>query len=213
MQTHDRPKGEGGRRRLIGAAGVWMLLSLASCLGIDASLTLNDNGSGKLVYQYRVLKMFIGLKKTDGGPDKPEVPLPVSRQDLEKTIAKAKGLTSSGVEQTETDADIRFDNVAALNKSGLFDDFPIALSREGGQTSLTVLLSDAREPLDATTLGVYDALFAGYGLVLKITVPREIVSPAPGGGSFSADKKTLTYALGLIDYLKLTAKTQLRVSW
>ncbi len=215
----DRPGWAGAVRRGVSAVGIGLILSLTSCLGIEAAISLNDNGSGKVVYQYRVSKMFVGLKKSEGGPKKPDLPLPVSRQDLERTLAKARGVISTGVEQSENDTEIilkgeiRFDSVAALNRSGFFDDYPITLSREGGRTLLTLLLSDAREPLDEASRDVYDNLFAGYGLVLKITAPKEIVSPAPDGGSLSADKKTLTYAVGLADLMRLSDKTQLRVGW
>lgn len=205
-------------RFVIWAAGIGLILSLTSCLGVEAVINVNDNGSGKVVFQYRVSKMFTALKKTENGTAKPELPLPVSLQDLERSLAKAKGVTLTG-EQTETDTDvilsgeIRFDSVAALNKSGLFDALPIEMSREGGQTVLTLLLSNARQPLDETTRDAYKTLFAGYALLFKITTPREIASPVPAGGSLSADKKTLAYAIGLVDYMQLAQKTELRVGW
>jgi len=206
-------------RWLIGAAGIGLVLLLSSCLGVEASIALNDNGSGRAAFRYRVSKMFAGLPKRPGGAEGPRPALPAARGDLERTIARAKGVSLSGVERTETDADvglageIRFDSVAALNSSGLFDEMPIALTREGGGTIFTLLVSDRREPLDQTAVEAYRALFAGYDLVFRITAPREIVSPVPPRGTLSADKKTLTYAISLFDYMQLSEKTEVRVGW
>ena len=206
-------------RWMIGAAGVGLILLLSSCLGVEASITLNDNGSGRAAFHYRVSKMFARLPSNHGGTDRPHLALPAARGDLERTIARAKGVSLSGVEQTETDADvelkgdIRFDSVAALNSSGLFDEMPIALTREGDRTVFTLLVSDQRAPLDQTAVEAYRALFAGYDLVFKITAPREIVSPLLLHATLSTDKKTLTYAISLFDYMQLSEKTEVRVGW
>jgi hypothetical protein len=206
-------------KSVILAAGIGLILLLVSCLGVESGITLNDNGSGKLAFQYRISKMFTSLEKNEAEADRPELPLPVSKQDLEQSLAKVKGVTLTGAEQTETDTDIvlkgeiRFDSVAALNKSGLFDDMPVVLSKEGGQTVFTQLIADAREPLDQETLDAYRQFFDGYEIVLKVTAPKAIVSPAPEHGEFSADKRTLTYRISLMDWMRLSEKTVLRVAW
>ncbi|MBN2354366.1 MAG: hypothetical protein JXD23_17480 [Spirochaetales bacterium] len=215
----DRAGETWGRRWFIGAACIGFILSIISCLGVEASITVNVNGSGRAAFQYRVSKMFMSLKRNPGGAERPGLALPSARQDLERTLARAKGASLAGVQQTETEADIdlkgeiRFDSVAALNACGLFDEMPIALVREEGRTIFTLRVCDQREPLDQTAVETYRTLFEGYDLVFRITAPREIVSPVPSRGSLSADKKTLIYAISLFDYIQLSEKTEVRVSW
>jgi hypothetical protein len=201
------------------AAGIALILSLSSCLGIDAGLVLNDNGSGKLAFQYRLAKVFVGPADHASDTGAPGIPLPASRQDLEKTLARVKGVALTAIEQTETDADIvlkgeiRFDTIAALNKSGLFDEMPVSLGRTGAQTVFTQVISGPREPLDKQTLETYRKLWDGYEMVFRFIVPRPIASAAPARSTLSDDKRTLTYKISLTDYMQLTDKTIVEITW
>jgi hypothetical protein len=197
--------------------GLLSAVMLFSCLGIENTYTINENGGGRLAFQYRVSQMFRNLDKTEGDAAVKNAPLPISEADLRQSFSKIDGVTVLAVKQWEDETDIyvkgeiEFKTVAALNKSEALGDMPVSLVKEGAVTTFIQVLCEKREPLDAATLEAYRGLFEGYAMTFRINAPRPIV--AANHGELSADKRTLTYTISLIDFVRITEKTEWRVSY
>jgi len=198
-------------------AAVMAACVLVSCLGIEDTFTINDNGSGRLVFEYKISQVFKNLDKTEGDAAIKEAPLPLTEADVRKALAKNDGVTVVSVRQWEDDTDIHvqgevaFKTVAALNRSDLFEMMPVSLTKENGKTVFTQVISEQREPLDQKDLDAYEGLIDGYQITVTVKAPRAIT--AASLGVVSPDKRSVTYTLSLADYMKLSEKTELRVSW
>ncbi len=194
-----------------------MLIAFASCLGVDNDFSINDNGSGRLVFQYRISQMFKNLDKTEGDAELKNAPLPVTEAEVRQALSKIDGVSVASVRQWEDDTDIwvkgelNFRTVAALNQSDLFDDMPVSLVKEGERTVFSQILCEKREPLDKESLAAYQGLFEGYAITISLHAPRPISSA--NRGQLSADKRSLTYTISLSDFMRLAERTELRISW
>ncbi len=199
------------------AAAVLAACALVSCLGIDNTFSINEDGSGRLVFEYRISQMFRNLDKTEGDADVKNAPLPLTEAEVRRSLAKIDGLTVVSVRQWEDDTDIHvrgeiaFRTVAVLNQSDLFADMPVALARQNGQTVFTQLVTEKREALDQESLDAYEGLLTGYDITIVVKAPRAISSA--NLGKLSADKRELTYTISLTDFMRLTERTELRVAW
>jgi hypothetical protein len=191
--------------------------ALVSCLSVDTAFSINENGGGQLVFQYRISQMFKNLDKTEGDAELKNAPLPLTEADVRRALAKNPGVSVVSVRQWEDDTDvyvkgeITFKTVAALNQSDLFADMPVSLVKENGQTVFTQMITDKREPLDQETLDAYQGLMEGYTITITVKPPRPILTASRG--QLSADKRILTYTISLADFMRLTERTELRISW
>jgi hypothetical protein len=192
-------------------------LFLLSCVGIDSTMTIKDNGSGTLVLSYRISQMVTQLGESTTGSS--AVPLPVSRADFDRALANAKGkvrLTKFDRSENEKDITIRaelaFDSLDALSQVDSFKDAALTTSLNGSRHTLTQTIAKAvKTAPTADTQRMMDELFDGYALTFKIQTPSAILS-APLG-TLSADKKTLTYTVSAKDVIGTTSDIVLSLSW
>ena len=66
---------------------------LSSCLGVNADITINADGSGKLALEYRVSQELESLGRLDGNESRPAIP--VGKADFERSLARIPGLRLS----------------------------------------------------------------------------------------------------------------------
>jgi hypothetical protein len=190
---------------------------LCSCVGIDSRITIRENGSGTLVLLYRISQLVVDLGRPQG--EKGPVPLPVSREDFEKSLQDAKGevrLTSYRRSEDEKDITIRaelaFNSVEALSKVGAFADADLSLASAGGKRTFAQVVSRAPgEPVTEDSLRMIDALFDGYAITWTVVTPRPILSASVG--TLSADKRTLTYSTSVKEIMRSKTDIDLAVSW
>jgi len=192
-------------------------LFLLSCVGIDSTMTIKDNGSGVLVLNYRIAQMMTQLGESTTGTS--VVPLPLTRADFERALAGSQGkvrLTKFDRSENEKDITIRaelaFDSLDALARVDSFKDSELKVSASNGRHTLTQTIAKAvKQPPTADTQRMIDELFSGYNLTFAIQTPTQIQS-APLG-TLSADKKTLTYTTSVKDAVTTTSDIVLSVSW
>ena len=75
------------------------LLSLNSCLGVQADITIRADGSGSIALEYRVSQMLESIGRLDGNERWPAIP--VGRVDFERTAARIPGLRLSSFSTKE----------------------------------------------------------------------------------------------------------------
>lgn len=202
--------------RKIAALGIAIVL-LASCVGIDSTMTIRDNGSGTLLLSYRVSQLVADLG--DSGSGKGVIPLPLSRADFERSVAPANGkvrLTRFDRSENEKDitikAELAFDSLDALSQVEAFKDAELKTGVEGTQHTLSQLIARApTEPVTEDTLRMLDAFFDGYGLTFTLATPQPMKSNTLG--TLSADKKVLTYKTSIKDIVQSKSDVVLGVSW
>jgi hypothetical protein len=193
------------------------LVMLCSCIGIDSTLAVKDDGSGTLALTYRVSHLVadVGLSSTGSS----DVPLPLSRADFERSVQQAQGkVRLTRFSRTENPQDIvisvqlSFDSLGALAQMDAFRDAHLALSGSGGQQTFTQVI--ARAPAQAPgdqALRMYDALFSGYTMTFVVQAPKPI--RAASLGTISADKRTVTWTAPVRDIVSAQSDLVLTVGW
>ncbi len=193
------------------------VLALASCVGIDSTLTIHDNGSGTLDLSYRVSQSVAQLGLSTSG--KPVIPLPVSRSDFERSLAPTNGkVRLTKFERTENEKDITiktqmaFDSLEALSQVAAFRDADLKPGTDGSRRTYSQVIGRALPtPLNDQSKRMIETLFAGYDLSFTIQAPRAIQSTSLG--TLSADKKSVAYRVSVIDVLETTSDLVLTLSW
>jgi hypothetical protein len=192
-------------------------LLMISCVGIDSRLTVKDNGSGTLSLTYRISQLVTDLGVSRSGAR--AVPLPVSKEDFERSLARTGGkvrLTGFALSEDEKDitihAELSFDSLEALSRVDAFRDADLKAGKEGGKSTFSQLVSRAAtEPVSEDTLRMVDSLFDGYELTFVLETPRPILR-APLG-TLTADKRTLTYRTSIKEVMSAKTDTVLSASW
>jgi hypothetical protein len=190
---------------------------LASCVGVDSKMTIRDNGSGILVFSYRVSQLVADLGDSTSG--KGVVPLPLSRADFERSLASAKGrvrLTRFDRSENEKDITIRaelaFDSLEALSQVEAFQDAELKTGTEGARHSFSQLIARVpAEPITEDTQRMLDAFFDGYQLTFAIETPQPIQSSTLG--TVSSDRKSLKYTTTIKDIMQTRSDIVLTVTW
>ncbi len=199
------------------AALVVATVLLSSCVGIDSTLTLRDDGSGTLSLVYRVSQLVVDLGVSESGAS--AVPLPLTREDFQRSLAGAAGkvrLTRFDRSEDEKDvtirADLAFDSFDALARVEAFQQAELKLSSEAGRQSFSQLIARApQKPLSDQSMKMLDTLFSGYELRFTIKAPRPIQSSSIG--TLSDDKKTLTWSAPVRDVVSSRTDLVLTAGW
>ena len=85
-----------------------VVLLLSSCIGFDSKMKFNNDGSGNLVFKYRVSQMFksMGQKDAEGGESETQAPFPISKEKVEESLKGIKGLKVNSVKEWEDEQDV-----------------------------------------------------------------------------------------------------------
>ena len=79
------------RRRLsVGLAIFAAAIVLASCVGMDTKVEISSNGSGTVSAEYRISEELVAFGELEA--NKELLPIPLSREDVEKSLLGSKGL-------------------------------------------------------------------------------------------------------------------------
>ena len=192
-------------------------LLLLSCVGIDSTMTIRDNGSGTLALTYHVSQLVTHLGESGTGAS--AVPLPLSRADFDRALSRAQGKVrlakfdkSENEKEITIRAELSFDSLEALSQVESFKEAELKFTQSGGRRTLTQTIAKAaNEPLSAESQRMMDELFNGYALSFTIQAPSAILS-APLG-TLSPDKKVLTYKADVKDVVGRQTDIVLSLSW
>jgi hypothetical protein len=156
---------------------VLCLITLGSCIGVRADISLRDNGSGRLNLEYRIDRSLDALGRLDGNGRWPTVP--AGRADFERSLRRLPGmriLSFSTVEEGRAilnRAALEFDSLDAL--LGFLDASGrgAVLAGEGDGVSLRLILNAGMQGLDPDLAALIRTLCEGYEVEMSLGVPGE----------------------------------------
>ena len=167
---------------------VLCLITLGSCIGVRADISLRDDGSGRLNLEYRVDRRLDALGRLDGNERWPTVP--AGRADFERSLRRLPGMRLLSFSTIEEDrailnrAALEFDSLDALQ--GFLDATGrgAVLVREGTGVSLRLILNEGIKGLDPDLASLIRTLCEGYEVEMSLSVPGEAeLAFTDGGGS------------------------------
>jgi hypothetical protein len=210
-------------KKLMLLLGVAILLS--SCVGIKSSVAFKRDGTGTINMEYRISKMLTEMAEGDG-----DTPLPVSEEEMKSALAGHPNLKLKKVSQREDDNDvyitseIEFQKISEFTDIESFGQMPMSLEEKGGEYVFKQIISEGNEAsdesaegessteeMDAASQEMMAAFFEGYELSFEVSAPTEITYHSLG--ELSANRKTVTYSIPLLEMDALEEETVLEVRW
>ncbi len=197
-----------------------LILVLSSCIGVKSTVTFNKDGSGVVEMEYRISRMITEMGDEEGM----DIPLPISEEELESSIADNPNLKLRKVSQREDEddiyitAEIEFKKIEEFSDVEDFESMPMKLEKEGNQYIFTQLISEGTsgdgedaEEMNEETMEMMKGFFEGYDLVFTVKAPAPITEY--NLGELSDDKRSVTYSIPLLEMNSLEEETVLEVKW
>jgi hypothetical protein len=147
------------------------------------------------------------------------LPLPVSREDFQRTVGSIPGLKLVSLAQKEDEQDvliasrIDFDRVEAVNAIGKEGQIELGYSTEGNIHVFRqqIYRGGGFEGISQESLRMVETFFEGYDLSYRVMAPVEIKRHSLG--ELSADKRSVSYRTTVAALLKSGEKKVLEVAW
>jgi hypothetical protein len=204
-----------------------------SCLGVSADITIRQDGSGRIVLEYRVSQLLESIGRLDGNERQPAIP--VGRGDFERGIARIPGLRlvsysakdapgASGGRDLVTRAELEFSNTDALtaflDSTGvgvtLTGTVPISVPQQGLGTTLRLVLLNPAESADADLLSLLREISGGYEISVSLTAPGNaslaLTPPVPEARAVTGGRK-VSFAVGTGVLFGLNEGLELEIGW
>ena len=196
---------------------------LVSCIGASLQIKINNDGSGTISQEYRIALELQNMGKTEGNEEM--FPLPVGKEDLERTVARIPGLrlVSFASRQDEKDliinADYAFDSPEAL--AALMGSGEQQLKVDFKEKKIT-LHFPAGEDGGIMFKEIMQTAFEGYDFSFSLTIPGQgktawldgngkIVQQYPG--TCSVRNNTVEYTVPMGKIVNLENPLALEISW
>ena len=192
------------------------MVLLSSCIGIDSQISLQNDGSGTLLLNYRISQL---MKNLDVAKSDWHLPLPVSREDFQRTVDSISGLKLLSLAQREDERDVLIDarlgftGVQAINSLGKEGQIELSFSNEGGLHVFRQQIYRGRslEEISPESLQMIQTIFEGYELSYRVTAPAAIKRHSLG--ELSGDQRSVSYKTSVAELLKSGEKQVLEVAW
>lgn len=189
---------------------------LVSCIGMQQTITVNEDGSGSVSYTYRIAKEFADLGSY--GDLKQPVALPVHKADFERIVSGNKGLALAEYSTTVDPRDlivhavISFASISDLDRFTLPDGSGIRISKTGDGSRLQYDIPGSQDAgVTTESLAMIDEMSAGYAIGITLKAPRKVTSHTLG--EIMTDGKTVTYATTLSELVRNEAGGSFVVTW
>ena len=195
---------------------------LSSCFGASMDISIYNDGSGKIILEYRVSEMIESLGRLDGNEKWQAIP--VGKADFERMASRIQGLNVKSVSSNQksndlfTRAELAFDNtdalLAFLNGSGNSASF----SADNGLSQFRLVLADAMEKLAGDDiLSLLKEITSSYEISVSINAPKEAnLELTPGDIPFTqmtAKGKKVSFSIGTGDLLGLKTGLIMDIKW
>jgi len=193
-----------------------LVLSLSSCLDLQADLTLNGNGSGTLDLNYRVPQSLKDIQLLDGFQER-FIPLPENSDEWVEKGNLSPGLTvsvnnfSSDHNYVSASVQIQFSTITDLNY--IFSE-PVQAAFVSGddETLFQALLYEPRENVpDEENILLLKKVFPYDELNFTIRVPGVIKRFRPDKARIS--EQVYTYTVKAVDVIEANDVLSLEVVW
>jgi hypothetical protein len=205
-----------------------VLLSLNSCIGVSMDIQMRKDGSGRISVEYRFSRALESLGKLDGNEDWP--PIPVGREDLERSIERIDGIRLSSFSTSEDRKDVIFkytldyDNTEALLKYIDPSGNKVSLITENQSGRFNFILNERpASGYDQNVLDMMKVMFDGYNFALSFSAegnstltltdgagnaisPPDAVEIVPSG-------RRVSFSTGLMEVVSFTNGFGVNISW
>jgi hypothetical protein len=149
---------------------------LVSCIGSRSDITLRRDGSGSVNLEYRVSRTAESLGKQGGNEAWP--PLPVGREDFERTLARTPGLTLRSFKLETGEKDLLYRVKLDFSRPEALLGFLDATGQRarwiGEGEGLALTLGAPVEIPDPAFRETLAAAFGGYEYELRFTLPGPV---------------------------------------
>ena len=198
-------------------------LFLLSCIGASSDIKINSDGSGTITQVYRISHELQNMGKTGGTEEM--YPLPVGREDLEKTAERIPGLRLTSYSSNQNEKDI-------IINAGFAFDSPEALAAlmENGNQQFKIDVQakkisihfPAGEDGEAAFKNMMVMALTGYNFAISFTVPGTAKASWFDGngksvlqypGTFSVRNGTVEYTVPMGDLIYLNNPLNLEINW
>jgi hypothetical protein len=187
-------------------------LFLASCIGIDADVTVGTDGSVDVSMRYTISMALDELGKLGANAD--YLPLPVGQADLELAATRAGGELRSwsrknGSESSTITASLRFPDISAftlfldpLGKAAIY-------TENDGTSSLRIDLYEGTRAEDTELVEFIKTAFSDYMISIRLELPR---TPRATGG-FLVSGRVASFSMKAADLYTQASPVSITVSW
>jgi len=172
-------------------------LSLTSCIGIHASGKIDAKGAGTLSIEYQISKDFVQLGALESTP---QLPLPLSREDIEHGLRGMPGVTLTSYSQREQGDNVLVsltlafestsDLVKYLDPSGKLAQY----QQQNGRSYVKISFGDAVSSLDPQLQTDITETLKPYHFTFAFEAPQTAPQISVNHGDFfhvtSSGKKT-----------------------
>ncbi len=214
MPSHPTPHPP-QRRKLVAAMLALAALSLASCVGVDATASIARDGSGTLQLHYTISKMAVSFGALEANAKL--LPFPVSREDFDRTVSGIDGLSLSSYSQKEEAEDLIVDATLAFTTTKSLAAFldpkgeRASFLEEGGKRRLDLVMAGGVAALDPELKKIVDVAFERYSISLVLRLPTPVTSP--GTGKASSDGLKVDWSSPVVALIESPSKVVWTVTW
>jgi len=196
---------------------LFVIFLLSSCIGIESRIRISNDGSGQLTLKYRVSRLITHLESAETKGN--VVPLPLSREEFERTVNNTDGLELMSYSRKEDEADIhieakvKFRSIEALSAMDNRNKNSFSFRSEQGKRVINQIIyagSDGQAPT-RDSLEMMATFFSGYSLTFIFETPAEIYKY--NLGELSADKRSVTYQISITEMLADTREKIFEITW
>jgi hypothetical protein len=193
-----------------------LALLFFSCVSINTSIQLANNGSGQITLQYTVSQMVSNLGRVDS--DWQRLPLPITEADFRRAVGQIAGLKLDSFSRKEDaqnitiDATLSFLDVSSLNQLYSPGGKAIQVTDSGGQTEYRQLIFEGfPNGVDQQSKSFADTFFKDYKLQFELKTPAPIKSA--NIGTVASNKRSVRYEIPITKLLDARTPIEWDVIW
>lgn len=193
--------------------GLSLSALLASCVDLDASLSIAQDAKVRLKAVYSVSSLVLPLF-TEGQGTFPVQP-PLSRAELDGYVAAVQGSRLVSYAESATSISRSFDITVDFPNPAAFCSFlslaagGASFQSDAGRKILSIILPCPAPRADQDLVSSLDVLFGAYRLRLKADLPSVPLS-APAA---RIEGKTVSFESSLVDLVRSGKNAEWNLSW
>jgi len=184
------------------------VLLLNSCIGLSMDIQLNRDGSSRLTMIYNISRVLYNMGELDGNVQMPSIPL--SRQDLQRTLDRIPGSRLASYSNRETTRDIIINTVIefpntqtlvsflnsnvsniSINHNGLSGNFDMIIHNESSSAHSENLKELARQSFDGYNFSISFSAPANSTMTITDGAGNAINTPSSAQAALSGRRVSL----------------------
>ncbi|MBN2658711.1 MAG: hypothetical protein JXR86_16770 [Spirochaetales bacterium] len=189
-----------------------LIIILTSCLTVEATIELSDEGGGELLYRASVSTLAADLEQIDQA--KNLIPFPLLEEAVNSAAERAAGVSlaewevSSDGTRYFVDSRVSFVDLASLSD---FTGLNLSIEPSGSNRILRISVYDYKEekPVSKSVIDIVNESFADDYIQIRITIPGSIIRVE--GATFTG--ATVTYRKTISELLSSPSGVQFTVEY